>query len=136
VVSKVFLFDDHGWLYCSNVRLLKDGIYTGWVENGAWHLIHDTKTEISEAYNGAGEKRNGFEPVNLWSCKLTWICYPKGAGYNEVIEDAKERYKTGEEANYSLEPIKKKSKSQEDNDYEFYLKLRERFDPEEDEVAF
>jgi hypothetical protein len=133
MVSKVFLFGEHGWLYCSDVRL-KDGVYDGWVENGAWHLFYDTKIGLSESYRGAGEKRNGYKPVTSWTQKLTWMCYPQGAGYNEVIENAKERHEAGEEANYSLEPIKKKTK--EDKDYELYLKLRERFNPEEDDVAF
>lgn len=133
MVSKVFLFDEHSWLYCSDVRL-KDGVYTGWVENGAWHLFHDTKTKAFECYRDAGEKRNGYTPVTSRPRELTWMCYPKGAGYNAVIEDAKERYEAGEEANYSLESIRKQQK--EDKDYELYLKLRERFDPEKDEVAF
>ena len=144
MVSKVFLFGEHSWLYCSDVRL-KDDVYTGWVENGAWHLVHDTKTGLLESYQGAGEKRNGYKPVTSWTGELTWMCYPKGTGYNEVIGDAKERYEAGEEANYSLESIKKQQKEdkesirnreKEDKDYELYLKLRERFDPEKDEVAF
>lgn len=132
MVSKVFLFGEHSWLYCSDVRL-KDGVYNGWVENGAWYLSYDTKTKLKESYRDAGEKRNGYAPVTSWTGELTWMCYPKGIRYNEVIADAEERYKAGEEANYSLESIKKQQK--EDNDYELYLKLRKRFDPE-DEVAF
>jgi hypothetical protein len=109
MTSKVFLFGEHGWLYCSDVRL-KDGVYTGWVENGAWYLVHDTKTGLTESYRGAGEKRLRYKPVTSWTGELIWICYPQGTGYNEVIENAKERYKSGEEANYNLEPTKKKSK--------------------------
>jgi hypothetical protein len=133
VVSKVFLFGEHSWLYCSDVRL-KDGIYSGWVENGAWHLIYDTKTNLLESHQGAGEKRLGYKSVTSWTGELTWMCYPQGIGYNEIIENAKDRYKAGEKANYSLEPIKKKTK--EDKDYDLYLKLREKFDPEYDEVPF
>ncbi len=118
MVSKVFLFDKHNWLYCSDVRL-KDGVYTGWVENGAWHLIYDTKTKLLESYRGAGEKRQGHKPATSWTCELSWMCYPQDVGYNAVIADAEERYKAGEEANYSLEPIKK-----------------EKTDEYEDEVAF
>lgn len=109
MVSKVFLFNGQDWFYCSDVRL-KDGVYTGWVENGAWHLVHDTKTGLTESYQSAGEKRLGYKPVTSWVGKLTWMCYPKGIGYNDVIENAKERYDAGEEANYSLESIKKKTK--------------------------
>jgi hypothetical protein len=109
MVSKVFLFDGHTWLYCTNVRL-KEGVYNGWVENGAWHLFYDTKTKLLESYGGAGEKRHGNKPVSSLTCELTWMGNLKGTGYNSVIENAKERYKAGEEANYSLEPIEKKSK--------------------------
>lgn len=133
MASKVFLFGEHGWLYCSDVRL-KDGVYDGWVENGAWYLVYDTKTGLLESYRSAGEKRLDWKPVTSWTGELTWMCYPQGRGYNEVIEDAKERYKAGEEANYSLESTVKKTK--QDKDYEQYLKLREKFDPEYDEVPF
>ena len=133
MVSKVFLFGEHSWLYCSDVRL-KNDVYSGWVENGAWHLVYDTKSEMIESYYGSVDHRYGRKPAYSWKGNLTWICYPKGTGYNEVIEDAKERYEAGEEANYILESIKKQQK--EDKDYELYLKLRERFDPEKDEVAF
>ena len=133
MVSKVFLFDEHNWLYCSEVRL-KDGVYTGWVENGAWHLVYDTKSNILESYHGSVDHRYRRKPVTSWTGELTWMCYPQRSWYNAVIADAEERYKSGEEANYSLESVKKKTK--EDKDYELYLKLRERFDPEEDEVPF
>lgn len=107
MVSKVFLFNEHGWLYCSNVRL-KDGIYSGWVENGAWYLVYDTKTKLLESFQSAEEKRLGYKPVTSGTCDLTWMCYPQGLGYNEVIGNADERHKSGEEANYSLEPINKR----------------------------
>lgn len=137
MVSKVFLFGEHSWLYCSDVRL-NDDVYTGWVENGNWYLVHDIKTGLSESYNGAGQKLNGIDPVTSWTSEITWMCYPKGIGYNEVIGNAKERYKAGEEADYSLESVKKPTKKQtnEDKDYELYLKLKERFDPQEDEIPF
>ena len=106
MVSKVFLFDGCKWLYCSDV-ILKDGVYSGWVENGAWHLVYDTKTKLLESYQSAGEKRLGYKPVTSWTGELTWMCYPHGFGYNKVITDAEQRYKAGEEANYSLEPVKK-----------------------------
>lgn len=115
MVSKVFLFGAHHWLYCSDVRL-KDGVYSGWVENGAWYFTYDTKTGLVESYHGAGEKHNGIKPVTSWSGEITWMCYPNGFGYNDVIADAEERYKAGEEANYSLETIKKLTK--EDSDYD------------------
>lgn len=105
MTSKVFLLDQHGWFYCSNVSL-KDEVYTGWVENGAWYFVYDTKTCVVESYQSEQEKRLGWKPVVSASSDLTWMCYPQGIGYNEVIENAKNRYKAGEEANYSLEPIK------------------------------
>ena len=118
MVSKVFLFDEHSWLYCSDVRL-EDGVYSGWVENGAWHLVYDTKTGRVESYQGAGERRLGYKPVTSWTGELTWMCYPKGIGYNEVIADAEERYKAGEEANYSLESIKKTKTDEYDDEVAF-----------------
>jgi hypothetical protein len=133
VVSKVFLFGEHGWLYCSDVRL-KDGVYSGWVENGAWHLVYDTKTKLLESFQTAEEKRLGYKPVTSGTCDLTWMCYPQGKWYNEVITNAEERFKAGEKANYSLDLVKKKTA--EDKDYELYLKLREKFDPGYDEVPF
>lgn len=118
MVSKVFLFDEHNWLYCSEVRL-KDGVYDAWVENGAWHLVYDTRTKLLESYGGAGEKRLGYKPVTSWTGELTWMCYPNRFGYNEVITDAEERYKAGEEANYSLEPIKKTKTDEYDDEVAF-----------------
>lgn len=106
MVSKVFLFDKHNWLYCSDVRL-KDEVYSGWVENGAWYMIYDTKTGLLESHQSAGEKRLDWKPVTSVIVNLDWMCYPQGIGYNVVIDNAEDRYKSGEEANYSLEPIKK-----------------------------
>lgn len=51
MVSKVFLFDERKWLYCSDV-ILKDGVYDGWAENGAcersWSLRPDGEIERME----------------------------------------------------------------------------------------
>lgn len=118
VVSKVFLFGEHSWLYCSDVTH-KNGIWTGWVENGAWYLHFDENTSTLQAYQGAGEKTNGWKPVTESKVKLTWACDPVGFGYNSVITDAETRYKAGEETNYKLSKKKKQVKE----DYE-------------DEVAF
>jgi hypothetical protein len=118
VVSKVFLFGGRSWLYCSDV-MLKDGVYSGWTENGAWYLVYDTKTKLLESYKDAGERRNGYKPVTSWKGRLTWMCYPEGIGYNTVIENAKARYKAGEEANYSLEPIKKTKTDEYDDEVAF-----------------
>ena len=45
--------------------------------------------------------------------------YRRGIGYNEVITNAEERYKAGEEANYSLEPIKKAKTDEYDDEVAF-----------------
>jgi hypothetical protein len=108
MVSKVLLFNEKYWLYCSDVRL-KEGVYSGWVENGMWHLIYDTNTKLLECYRTAEEERLGWKPVTSWTGELTWMCYPEGFGYNKVIANAEERYKAGEEANISLEPIMMKT---------------------------
>ena len=111
MANKVFLFGEMTWLYCSDVTH-KNGIWTGWVENGAWYLHFDEHTNTLQAYNVCGEKNIGWKPVTESKAKLTWVCdKSRLVGYNAVIEDAKERYKTGEEANYSLperkKPVKK-----------------------------
>lgn len=113
---KVFLFDKHSWLYCSDVKH-KNGIWTGWVENGAWYLHFDENTGILKACQG----RNISNPVTESKAKLTWACDKIGFDYNSVIENARERYKEGEEANFAIAPPKKRVKE----DYE-----------DDDEVAF
>lgn len=109
VVSKVFLFDKHSWLYCSDVTH-KNGIWTGWVENGAWFLHFDENTNTLQAYNGRGEKNIGWKPVTESKVTLTWACDKIGFDYNSVIENARKRYETGEEANFVIAPPKKRVK--------------------------
>ena len=118
VASKVFLFDEHSWLYCSDVAH-KDGIWTGWVENGAWFLHFDENTSTLQAYNGRGEKNIGWKPVTESKAKLVWACDKNGIGYNSVIADAEERYKAGEEANYKLTEKKKLVKEDYDDEVAF-----------------
>lgn len=118
MVSKVFLFGGRSWFYCSDV-MLEDGVYSGWTVNGNWHLVYDTRTKILESYRNEEEKRIGWKPMTSWKGKLTWMCYPEGLGYNEVIENAKKRYKSGEKANYSLEPIKKPKTDEYDDEVAF-----------------
>ena len=118
MVSKVFLFGGRSWLYCSDV-MLEDGVYSGWTVNGNWYLVYDTKTKLLESYKDAGERRNGYKPVTSWKGRLTWMCYPEGIGYNTVIENAKARYKAGEEANCSLDPIKKTKTDEYDDEVAF-----------------
>jgi hypothetical protein len=119
VASKVFLFDKHSWLYCSEVTH-KNGIWSGWVENGAWYLHFDENSGVLKACT----KRNGKDPVRtIRSATLTWACEPEpkhvGFGYNSVIENAKERYKNGEEANYKLTEKKKPVKEDYDDEVAF-----------------
>ena len=103
MTSKVFLFDDDNWLYCRDVTL-KDGVYHGWVENGAWHLMYDTSHEGWLACRSRAAADN-LVAVTKGYKKLTWACDPgKGRSYNDIIEDAKQRYAAGEPANYELNP--------------------------------
>ncbi len=99
---KVFLFDNDNWLYCSDVTL-EDGVYHGWVENGAWHLMYDTKLEGWFACHSRAAANN-LVAVTKGHKKLTWACDPARAlfGYNAVIEDARTRYAAGEPADYEL----------------------------------
>lgn len=90
MASKVFLFNGDSWLYCSDLTF-KDGIYKGWVNNGAWKMAADTTKDIIS-----------YE-IGVNNAKLLWACDPNGRfDYNDVIEDAKKRYKAGEPANFEL----------------------------------
>lgn len=101
---KVFLFDDDNWLYCSDVTL-EDGVYHGWVENGAWHLMYDTELEGWFACHSR-KAADSLVAVTKGRKKLTWACDPFESlfDYNSVIADARERYLSGELANYELKP--------------------------------
>lgn len=101
---KVFLFDDDHWLYCSKVTL-EDGVYHGWVQNGGWHLMYDTKLEGWFACHSRAAA-DSLVAVTKGYKKLTWACDPARAlfDYNTVIADARERYAAGEPANYELKP--------------------------------
>lgn len=89
--SKVFLFENDHWLYCSDVTF-EDGVYTGWVVNGAWKM-QATDTTI---------KSTGHS----YETKMIWACNPNTTArdYNSVIENARERYAAGEPANFKLKP--------------------------------
>jgi hypothetical protein len=104
---KVFLFDDDQWLYCSEVTL-EDGVYHGWVENGAWHLMYDTKLKGWFACYSR-DAADSLVAVTKGYKELVWACDPfkKLFDYNSVIEDAKQRYAAGEPADYELklEPV-------------------------------
>ena len=91
MASKVFLFGSGHWLYCSDVTF-KDGIYRGWVVNGAWKMTADTAKDTLSSVNGS------------YANKLSWACDPNvtGWGYNEVINDAEQRYEGGELPNFTL----------------------------------
>lgn len=113
VSSKVFLFDEQSWLYCSNVTH-KNGIWTGDVVNGSWYLHFDENTGILKACQG----RNIKNPVTESKVKMTWACDKSEEvfGYNAVIADAEDRYREGEEANYVLT---NKTKQYEDDGIPF-----------------
>jgi hypothetical protein len=103
MTGKVFLFDNDHWLYCSDVTL-EDGVYHGWVKNGAWHLMYDTKLEGWFACESRAAA-NSLVAVTKGYKKLAWACDPgKGGDYNTVIADAQERYAAGEPADFELKP--------------------------------
>lgn len=99
--NKVFLFGEDGCIYCSDIDF-KDGIYRAHVVNGSWFLVYDTKTKTLKAYRSAEDERLDYLPVTQSIAELTWSCNPKGKGYSDVLENAKERYKSGEKANFEL----------------------------------
>ena len=141
MASKVFLFDKDYWLYCSDVAF-KDGVWRGWVENGAWYLVYNTKTKLLESYQSAEENRLGWKPVTSQTGELTWMCDPQGHGYNEVIAIARVRYLAKEPANFEIGPDKdfalyqklKAKYENNDNEYDLYLELREKY--EDDGIPF
>ena len=99
--TKVFLFEDDHWLYCSDVTL-EDGVYHGRVINGAWNAW------IDPANNTVKSNQHSQE------AKLIWACDPHQNlfDYNAVISDARVRYESGESADYELKP----EQVYEDND--------------------
>ena len=105
MASKVFLFDNDHWLYCSDVTV-EDGVYHGWVVNGAWHLMYDTDLEGWLACHSR-EAADSLVVVTKGRKKLTWACDPVKSlfDYNSVINDARERYAAGEPANYVLKEV-------------------------------
>lgn len=141
MASKVFLFGDDMWLYCTNVTL-ENGVYHAHVENGYWHLMYDTDLEAWFACHSR-EAADSLVVENKGKAKLRWACDPckNSLDYNTVIEDARQRYMHDEPANYVLNDsdyqhyLKLKAKYEnQDDEYDLYLELRERF--EENEVPF
>lgn len=104
MATKVFLFENDHWLYCSDVTE-EDGVYHGWVVNGAWHLMYDTKLEGWFACHSR-KAADSLVAVTKGYKKLSWACDPfkNLFDYNSVITDARERYAAGEPANYELKP--------------------------------
>lgn len=105
MASKVFLFDNDHWLYCSDVTV-EDGVYHGWVVNGAWHLMYDTDLEGWLACHSR-EAADSLVVVTKGRKKLTWACDPVKSlfDYNSVIADARKRYAAGEPADYVLKEV-------------------------------
>jgi hypothetical protein len=93
--TKVFLFEDDTywkWLYCDYVSL-EDGVYRASVINGNWTAWIDTVNNTVKSSQHTQESQ------------LIWACDPgKGFDYNEVIQDARVRYESGESADYELKP--------------------------------
>lgn len=140
MTSKVFLFDEDSWLYCSDVTF-KDGIWRGWVENGAWHLVYNTVDKRLKCYRDSADERVDYLPVTERNATLSWMCDPQGLGYNEVIAIARVRYIAKESANFEIGPDKNfalyqklKAKYENDDEYDLYLELREKY--EDDEIPF
>ena len=134
MASKVFLFDHHNWLYCSDVSYDDDNTWHGHVVNGAWYLMYDTRLNGFFAFKDKSHA-NSLVAETTRKATLTWACDAnlKNIGrlnYADMIADAQSRYENGEPANYAIEPEKV------DEEYELYLKLRDKYDPHEDDIAF
>jgi hypothetical protein len=145
MTSKVFLFDNHNWLYCSGVSF-KDGVWRGFVENGAWHWYYDSKTSEQRAYANEQSENRGQEPVTVSTTTLLWACdVPVSKSgrndYNSVIARAEELYKSNEPSNFNIGPDKSfelyqklKAKYENDDEYDLYLELCEKY--EDDGIPF
>jgi hypothetical protein len=92
MTSKVFLFENDHWLYCSDVTV-EDGVYHGWVVNGAWEMWATDTTVKSRQHTH--------------ETKIVWACDPNtmSRDYNGVIDNAKARYELGEPADYVLKEV-------------------------------
>lgn len=104
---KVFLFDNDQWLYCEDVSL-ENSDYHGWVINGNWHLMYDTDLRwLFACYSR--EAANSLVVVTKIYTNLIWACEPDKAliDYNVVINEARERYKSGEPANFEVKEKQK-----------------------------
>lgn len=104
MASKVFLFNTGRWIYCSNVTF-KDGVYHGWVVNGAYKIIIDTNKDLVIHEIGVNNGKL------VWACDANEIC----RDYNGVIANAKQRYEDGEPANFVVkepEPTKEDYKDE------------------------
>jgi hypothetical protein len=143
MASKVFLFDSTGWLYCSDVSF-EYGVWRGWVENGAWHLVYNTVDNSIKSYRDSADERADYLPVTESKTTLTWMCdrgQGNGRDYNEVIADAEKRYNAkeptndviGVDKNFALYQ-KLKAKYENDDQYDLYLELREKY--EDDGIPF
>lgn len=74
---------------------------------------------------------------------MVWACDPNTESheYNQVIQNARERYAAGEPANFDIGSDKDfelyqklKAKYENDDEYDLYLELREKYD--DDEIPF
>lgn len=92
MTTKVFLFDSDIWLYCDDLSYDGNGCYQGHVINGNYSIVIDTVVNVVNHDYGTHES------------KLVWACDPFKSlfDYNSVIQNVKERYETGEPANYVL----------------------------------
>jgi hypothetical protein len=141
MTSKVFLFDKHNWLYCSDVSF-KDGVWRGWVVNGAWHLVYNTVDKSFKCYRDSADERADYLPINEDTATLTWMCDPvKGCNYDKVIADAEIRYEENEPAVFEIGVDKNfalyqklKAKYENDDEFDLYLELREKY--EDDGIPF
>lgn len=118
MTGKVFLFGNNNWLYCSDVSY-NNGTWRGWVVNGNWHLMYDTKLKGLFACIDAAHA-NSLVAVTKSREELTWACDVnlKHVGrwyYNDVIQDAQTRYENGEPANYVIQPKKVKARDEYDD---------------------
>ena len=97
--SKIFIFEGDVCLYISEPKFnFETGVYTGSVINGAWKMGYDTRKEVLYCFKNE-------KVVYETEIKLLWAgdnLVSRHETYNDVIENALERYRSGEKPNYNI----------------------------------
>lgn len=87
-MSTVFFVDNIHALWVTEVALSPEGVITGFVENGQWHVTIDT---AAKTIGQTGDRRNKMSYLEIEAV----INESNSFDYNEVIEWARSRRRNG-----------------------------------------